>query len=298
MGLFSCFLATFLFALSNAILPNEDPNLFEGDIILDPDQRIRIEQGNNPMAATAGAIWPAWVPYEIEDSLKQKKPAVLKGLQEAFDHYKEHTCIRFKQRTWERQYILFTGDGGVCSSHIGPNVGGVRKVTLGGGGCHHRDVIVHELMHALGFWHEQSRPDRDNYIDIIWDNIPQNGRVNFKKYSRGKVDSLGVPYDLRSIMHYTQDAWTGNKNLLSIKTKDPSLQYLLQGGRRPGLSDLDIKQLNLLYKCDGSKAKPPPTEPPCSDYYSHCNRYVNRCKQSGALGEWLRKDCQKTCNTC
>ena len=36
-----------------------------------------------------------------------------------------------------------------CSSHVGPN-GGVRKVTLGGGGCHHRDVIVHEVMHALG----------------------------------------------------------------------------------------------------------------------------------------------------
>ena len=53
-------------------------------------------------------------------------------------------------------------------------------------------------------------------------------------------------------MHYTDDAWTGNKNLKSIETKDPSKQHLLKRGRRePGLSKLDIKQINLLYKCDG-----------------------------------------------
>ena len=53
-------------------------------------------------------------------------------------------------------------------------------------------------------------------------------------------------------MHYTDDAWTGNKNLKSIETKDSSKQHLLKRGRRePGLSKLDIKQINLLYKCDG-----------------------------------------------
>ena len=48
-----------------------DPNLFEGDIVLDPDQRLAIEHGSNAMAATAGKIWPVYVPYEIETKLSK-----------------------------------------------------------------------------------------------------------------------------------------------------------------------------------------------------------------------------------
>ena len=56
-------------------------------------------------------------------------------------------------------------------------------------------VVMHELMHCIGFWHEQSRADRDDYIQIIWGNIQQGMEYNFEKYNWSMIQSLGVSYD-------------------------------------------------------------------------------------------------------
>ena len=61
---------------------------------------------------------------------------------------------------------------------------------------------MHELMHAAGFWHEQSRADRDDYITINWANIQTGMEFNFLKYDLRKIDHLGAKYDTCSVMHY------------------------------------------------------------------------------------------------
>ena len=69
-------------------------------------------------------------------------------------------------------------------------------------GCGEMGVIVHELAHALGFWHEQSRTDRDDHVTIMEENIHPLMMRNFKKYGHELTDPLGVEYDYDSIMHY------------------------------------------------------------------------------------------------
>lgn len=81
-----------------------------------------------------------------------------------------------------------------CSSSVG-RVGGAQAVSLGPG-CLYVGIVMHELMHAAGFWHEQSRADRDNYITINMANIQNGMEFNFQKYSWSTIQSLGVDYDL------------------------------------------------------------------------------------------------------
>ena len=60
-----------------------------------------------------------------------------------------------------------------------------------GKGCLHVGIVLHEFMHAIGFWHEQSRADREKYIEIIWTNIQQGMKYNFLKYNSNWIQSLG-----------------------------------------------------------------------------------------------------------
>jgi len=63
-------------------------------------------------------------------------------------------------------------------------------------------VITHELGHVLGLYHEQSRYDRDNFVTINWDKIPEMSRRNFELLAEDVMSNYGVPYDYKSIMHY------------------------------------------------------------------------------------------------
>ena len=70
-------------------------------------------------------------------------------------------------------------------------VGGRQLVSLGFG-CVYKGIVMHELLHAAGFWHEQSRQDRDNYVQIIRDNIQDGMGFNFNSF---RTDYLGAAYD-------------------------------------------------------------------------------------------------------
>ena len=109
---------------------------------------------------------------------------------------------------------------------------------------------MHEVGHAIGFFHEQSRPDRDDYVDINYENIIPGAASQFKKLTYDDVDSLGVGYDYNSIMHYDHNLFAHSYELSTIEAKDPNIP--VGGGRT--LSDLDCNQTNLLYQCPGKKA--------------------------------------------
>lgn len=110
--------------------------------------------------------WPnAAVPYVITAGVgNQERNAI----DQAMADYQRYTCIRFVPKTTQRDYVEFVSEDG-CWSMVG-RTGGRQQISIGRG-CGWKGIAAHEMMHALGFLHEQSRSDRDNYITIEWNNI-------------------------------------------------------------------------------------------------------------------------------
>ena len=85
-----------------------------------------------------------------------------------------------------------------------------------GGGCWWKDTVVHEFIHAFGFHHEQVRPDRDNYVEIIYANILDDKKHNFNIFTGS--ETFGVEYDGKSVMHYKSNSFSnGNGNTIESK---------------------------------------------------------------------------------
>ena len=88
-------------------------------------------------------------------------------------------------------------------------------------------TIQHEFIHALGQFHVQSRPDRDQYVTIMWDNIQQGKEHNFKKHD-GTL-TYNVPYDPKSFMHYSPYGFAidSSKPTIVSKVKSKVLSEIL-----------------------------------------------------------------------
>lgn len=180
--------------------------------------------------------------------------------------YHNSTCVKFEARTNDDLDYIYIYPGLGCASLVG-KVGRMQPVLLGRG-CVYSGIVEHELMHATGFWHEQSRADRDSFVKINWDNIErgkentkQPNRLstnqlivssgmeyNFAKLSLREITHLGEPYDYNSVMHYGSHAFAKGFGATISPLKDG-----VSIGQRRGLSETDIKKINKLYKCNDEK---------------------------------------------
>lgn len=129
----------------------------------------------------------------------------------------------------------------------------MQEVSIGNKGCRSEGNAAHELGHALGLWHEHTRPDRDAYIRVNWDNIEPGTKHNFNISKHEGIPDVG--YDFYSIMHYNQHAFStdkrGSKPTIDIVYNVPQCFDLRMVGQRNMLSLKDKLRMSKLYNCTG-----------------------------------------------
>ncbi len=222
--------------------------VLNGDIIVGTSlQQLAIYQSNNSDGAF---IWPKGnVPVVIDANMKTNRtiygsmPFLYDNALEAIKALNNNTNIRLIPYTNEKDYIRIkyttdTGYGGI--SPIGKK-GGEQIIYI----TRQSSVktIVHELLHSLGFWHEQSRYDRDNHVVIDMTNIAEEFKHNFQI----EPGSPASAYDYESIMHYPADAFAKDKSKPTIKCKNGSIISNCNFGSNYIFSSKDITGINSVY---------------------------------------------------
>lgn len=258
---------------------------YRGDPGLDPrvaqllDIPVRMPwQCGSPSAAIYGdraapTLWPGGVvPFEIEGTVANPTLSL-----NAMDVWMFRTGaspnVTFVRRDpadpAHNNYILIRGvAGSVSSSYVGQCAGcggapGSGQIVQQGEQVN-TYVMAHEYGHALGFWHEHTRPDRDSYVDVWFSRVAPEHEHNFNIVSGTDwpAGSLNSGYDFDSVMHYSACTFStcgGGCACISVLTCTPLDvwagydQWQCSMGQQDHLSTNDVYDMINVY---GQRSRP------------------------------------------
>ncbi|VDL63015.1 unnamed protein product [Nippostrongylus brasiliensis] len=135
-------------------------------------------------------------------------------------------------------------------------------------------IVTHEIGHAIGFYHTQSRYDRDDYITIEMDNIAESMQYNFRKFKFNMA-----------IKELELNAFAMNPDLYTIVAKD--VLYMNAMGQRDAPSFSDVRMINELYNCSSNCANQPKPDclPPGYPDPRDCSRDLPQGTAPGCSGQ-------------
>ncbi|ELU12127.1 hypothetical protein CAPTEDRAFT_202229 [Capitella teleta] len=185
----------------------------------DGEQKIRKKRKLADFRKSTSGLWDLPIAWKFFGSQSTQQREIIRG---GFDHVEQQTCVRFKELgvneiSYGEDHLLITRESTGCHSLIGHTGYAAQKLNM------HDDCMtklnipaayrsnvtnslyltpfgttVHEIVHALGFYHEHQRADRDQHIRVRNGNI----RSHTAMFIKLKTDSRGLPYDVGSVMHY------------------------------------------------------------------------------------------------
>ncbi|CAF0729251.1 unnamed protein product [Adineta steineri] len=245
----SCFVLT-ITGLPVNINPELNGGGFEGDILFPPNS------DTSRGAAFYGNYrrWPnKIIPYDISAITTNDRTTIINAMNQLMydvgtpipGNLARQVCVFFRPAEATDKEVLKILYGNGCSASIGYSTNYQKTLNLQQSGCFHNGIIQHELAHVLGFFHEQSRPDRDSFITVNHANISPGQIHNFEKHAWGvDVEYQDTSYDYGSLMHYDRNSFSING-----KPTITPIQNNVVIGQREKLSSTDILEVRRYYGC-------------------------------------------------
>src|ERR1700687_2672754 len=214
------------------------PDIPDGYMIIEGDIQVPIgfDQVDMPWSTD---FWPGGVVvYEFDDNVT---PANRANMRNAMKRWSAVANVRFSEEgSCGLGHCVHIQDSAENSSEVGRQF---FRQTINIHDWGFPFVICHELAHTLGFWHEQSRTDRDTFVQINWAHI-QSG----EEYNSDRQDDSGRygPYDFDSLMHYgRRDFSSDGQDTITVLPPNETWQSRI--GQRDHLSRMDQLIMGFIY---------------------------------------------------
>jgi hypothetical protein len=224
------------------------PDLPEGYVLIDGDIQVRLEDylqylGGNRSVFGDASFWPNnLVPYDFVTSGSGAVSAANQQLAiNAMNQIAARTGLTFRPAVSSDSARIRFQASTVNNSPVGRQ-GGAQIINIASWNT--QFVIIHEIYHSLGFWHEQSAYDRNDFVIINWGNIQSGYSHNFD--IRGNALVYG-PYDFDSFMHYPRWAFSANGQD-TITCRPPYAQWQNLIGQRDHFSYWDEISCRGIYR--------------------------------------------------
>ncbi|XP_058827960.1 astacin-like [Topomyia yanbarensis] len=231
---------------------------YQGDIMLVPPEDGRV---SIPDTLTS-YIWPnGRVPYTIVGNFTTSERNTIRN---AMNMFRRNTCVRFvTRRATDRLFVTIGNNFTGCYSYIGrQSTNQYNYINLQTPQCLMAvGTPVHEMMHALGFYHEFVRPDRDEYIYINRSALlpeyqtDEFYRNNFAKLRPEDGQTYNITYNYGSVMHYSRYAGAQSREYPVLVNKKP---YVGDFGNENGFAATDVLEINYRYSCSNRYRTPIP----------------------------------------
>jgi hypothetical protein len=196
---------------------------------------LRFLEPPDERGAVVANLWPSGViPYDFDSAVSSLNRSRMRS---GMNTMENAAGVHFVERTSESSFLHIGAYGGNWS--YAGQIGGSQDLSIYNWSEHY--IICHELMHAMGRFHQHSRTDRNSYITVNYDNIDAdcqsqyniNGGTNY------------VEYDFDSLMHYGQ--WDCSIGGQTMTCKPGYEGWQNQMGQRSHLSSGDIETVSIMY---------------------------------------------------